>query len=88
MRHIGHTQAECGFDADSIDVQVCLNRQSSDIALGVDRSLETKADGGSGIGAVDQGMMCGYAMRFPQSFPPICRTGTQNTSSIPPDVLR
>lgn len=71
VRHIGYTQAECGFDADSIDVQVCLNRQSSDIALGVDRSLEAKADGGSGIGAGDQGMMFGYATNETEDFMPM-----------------
>jgi len=40
---------------------VSLNSQSPDIALGVDRSLETKSGEDSGMGAGDQGMMFGYA---------------------------
>lgn len=71
VRQIGYTQAGSGFDADSIDVQVCLNRQSSYIALGVDRSLKAKEGGDSGNGAGDQGMMFGYATRETEDFMPM-----------------
>jgi len=49
-RRAGYTDARLGFEADSVSVLVSLNRQSPDIALGVDR-----------YGAGDQGMMFGFA---------------------------
>lgn len=55
IREIGYTDADSGFDADSCSVVVALNRQSPDIAMGVDRG--TPEDQGAG----DQGMMFGYA---------------------------
>jgi S-adenosylmethionine synthetase len=61
VRRIGYTGSRHGFDADSIAVMVSLNSQSPDIALGVDRSMETKNGKDSGMGAGDQGMMFGYA---------------------------
>ena len=64
IREIGYTVPEEGFDADHCKIITNLNRQSPDIALGVDHSLESKS-GVSGQesqeGAGDQGMMFGYA---------------------------
>lgn len=55
VRRIGYTDASYGFDADTCAVLTSIDRQSPDIAQGVDSS-STKSQG-----AGDQGMMFGYA---------------------------
>jgi S-adenosylmethionine synthetase len=63
VAEIGYT-GECGFDADTVGVIVTLDKQSPDIAQGVDTSHEARGSGGSDYdlaGAGDQGMMFGYA---------------------------
>lgn len=52
VREIGYTSGDMRFDADSCGVMVALNKQSNDIAMGVNKE-----------GAGDQGMMFGYACR-------------------------
>ena len=66
IREIGYTGPDMGFDADSCAIFVALDKQSEDIALGVDKALEAKENLMSdseieAIGAGDQGMMFGYA---------------------------
>ena len=61
---IGYNRAKFGFDATTCAVVTSLDEQSSDIALGVDNSLERKEGGEAAElanGAGDQGMMFGYA---------------------------
>ena len=53
IRRIGYTGPGTGFDPDGSQVQLVIQEQSSDIALGV--------DGGAKLGAGDQGLMFGYA---------------------------
>ncbi len=65
VRDIGYNSGELGFDADAVGVLVALDKQSPDIAQGVDAAHETRAGGSSDAydlaGAGDQGMMFGYA---------------------------
>lgn len=62
IREIGYDRAKYGFDCDTCGVIVALDKQSGDIAMGVDFALETRDDEKSlNTGAGDQGMMFGYA---------------------------
>ena len=66
IREIGYTGSGMGFDADSCAIFVALDKQSEDIALGVDKALEAKKNQMTdseieATGAGDQGMMFGYA---------------------------
>ena len=61
---IGYDSKEATFDGNTCEVNIFLNRQSPDIAMGVNESYELK-DGEqlaeNQLGAGDQGMMFGYA---------------------------
>ncbi len=74
IREIGYTQNSGGFDADSIAVLTSIDEQSADIALGVDKALETKQENSGkdfGAGAGDQGIIFGYATNeTPEYLPP------------------
>ena len=61
LRRIGYMGNHTGFDASSCAVLTSIDEQSSDIALGVDCSLESRGSGGHDTGAGDQGMMFGFA---------------------------
>ena len=61
IREIGYDRAKYGFDCDTCAVLTSIDEQSSDIAMGVDESLESKEGGDMNTGAGDQGMMFGFA---------------------------
>ncbi len=56
VRSIGYTSSEMGFDADTCAVMIAIDRQSPDIAMGVDSKVDKEQ------GAGDQGMMFGLAV--------------------------
>ncbi|MBQ9852099.1 MAG: methionine adenosyltransferase, partial [Ruminiclostridium sp.] len=63
VREIGYDRAKYGFDCDTCGIITNIDEQSADIAMGVDKSLETRDDAEAELdnGAGDQGMMFGYA---------------------------
>lgn len=66
VNEIGYDSSAVGFDGNTCAVMVALDKQSPDIAMGVDKALEARESGMSdeqieAIGAGDQGMMFGYA---------------------------
>ncbi len=65
LRRIGYTDSDFGLDASSCGIQVSLNTQSKDIAVGVDHSWEEREEEATDKhtlqGAGDQGMMVGFA---------------------------
>lgn len=58
---VGYNHSDYGFDCNTCAVLTSIDKQSSDIALGVDNALESKEGAEETIGAGDQGMVFGFA---------------------------
>lgn len=73
IKTIGYDKKELGFDGDNCEIKILLGQQSSDIALGVNNSLDYKLtdEEYDRIGAGDQGIMFGYASDETASYMPL-----------------
>jgi S-adenosylmethionine synthetase len=73
---IGYTRAKYGFDGETCGVITAIKEQSSDIAMGVNHSMETREKSSNSnekecLGAGDQGMMIGFACNETPEFMPM-----------------
>ncbi|MCQ2013438.1 methionine adenosyltransferase [Clostridium butyricum] len=71
VRKIGYNDDNLGFNYKTCLIFTNINKQSSDIALGVDKDEENKISHKKILGAGDQGIMYGYAFDETKNYMPI-----------------
>lgn len=88
---IGYDSSEKGFDGNTCAVMVALDKQSADIAMGVDKALEAKEGvdkEDDDLGAGDQGMMFGYATNETENYMPLSLDLAHRILQVLADIRR
>ena len=88
VRDIGYTSSEYGFDADSCAVFTTIDKQSPDIAMGVNNALEGREENAGDTGAGDQGMMFGYATNETENYMPLSLDLAHRILQVLADIRR
>lgn len=90
IKNIGYTEPDTGFDYRTCAVMTAINEQSTDIAMGVDNSVEHRLTNNNydTIGAGDQGMMFGYASDETEELMPLAISLAHKLTKRLTDVRR